>query len=124
MAKDGAGIFINNNFTVTFGENSNTEFINNSANHSGAAIFLTNLSNALFDMIKFINNKATNGTVYTEANSKVTFKATCKVTFSRNSATQYGAAIYSVDDSHVTFTENSSVKFTDNTAIIIIMAEL
>ena len=42
------------------------------------------------------------------------FKETCEVTFNNNSATQCGAAIYSSDNSHVTFMGNSNVKFTSN----------
>ena len=48
-------------------------------------------------------------TIYTEVSCNVTFKATCEVTFSSNLVTLYGAAICSVDDSHVTFTGNAKV---------------
>ena len=40
--------------------------------------------------------------------------ATCEVTFNGNSATQYGAAIYSVENSQIVFTGNSKVSFTNN----------
>ena len=38
VAEYGAGIFINDHSTITFGENSKVKFINNIANHSGAAV--------------------------------------------------------------------------------------
>ena len=87
VADNGAGIYISDHSTITFGENST---------------------------IRFNNNKAINGTIYSKASSNVTFKANCKVTFSNNSATQYGATIYSSDNSHVTFTGNSEVTFSNN----------
>ena len=116
-AEDGAGIYITNHSTVIFGENSNTKFINNSAYHNGAAIFLYNHSSAIFDnnsIVKFYHNKARNGIVYSKNSSTVMFKANCKVTFNRNSATQYGAAIYSFDNSQVAFTGNSTATFSNN----------
>ena len=111
-AENGAGIYISGHSTVTFGENSNTKFINNFVYYNGAAIFLKDHSSVIFDqnsIVTFTDNKATNGTVYSEANSSITFKGTSEVTFSSNSATQYGAAIYSTDNSHVTFTGNATV---------------
>ena len=118
IAENGAGIHISNNSTAIFGENSNVKFINNSVyHHSGAAIFLNSHSNIVFkqdSLIRFNNNKATNGTIYSKASSNVTFMAACEVTFSGNSATQFGAAIYLVDNSHVTFTGNSKVTFNNN----------
>ena len=115
VAENGAGIYINENSTVIFDENSNAKFINNSVNHNGAAILLTHHSYIIFDqnsVVTFTDNKATNGIVYFEVSSNVTFKGT--VTFSSNSATQYGAAIYSSDNSYVTFTGNSKVTFNSN----------
>ena len=117
VAEYGAGIFINDHSTVTFGENSKVKFINNIVNHSGAAVFLNKHSSVLFDknsIVTFNDNNATNGTIYSKDNSNVTFKATCVVTFSRNTVTLYGAAIYSLDSCHVTFTGNSNVKFSNN----------
>ena len=87
VADNGAGIYISDHSTIIFGENS---------------------------IVKFNNNTAINGTIYSKASSSVTFKANCEVTFSNNSATQYGAAIYSSDFSHVTFTGNSEVTFNRN----------
>ena len=86
-ADNGAGIYISDHSTITFDENS---------------------------VVKFNNNKAINGTIYSTASSNVTFKANCEVTFSNNSATQYGAAIHSSDNSHVTLAENSKVTFSNN----------
>ena len=90
VADNGAGIYISDHSTITFGEDST---------------------------VKFNNNTAINGTIYAKTSSNVTFKANCEVTFSSNSATHYGAAIYSVDNSHVKFMENSKVKFNNNKAI-------
>ena len=116
-AKYGAGIYITDHSTISFGENSNISFIQNSAEYMGGAVFLKNHSTLLFDKnskIEFNYNKATNGTIYSEAYSNVAFVGTCQVTFSSNSATQYGAAIYSIDNSHVTYTGNSKVTFNNN----------
>ena len=116
-AKNGAGIYINKFSEVTFDDFSNVKFINNFVNHSGAAVFLNDHSSVLFDqnsIVTFTGNKATNGTVYSEASSNVIFKATCNVAFSGNLAIQYGAAIYSSNNSHVTFTGNSNVMFNNN----------
>ena len=118
VAEDGAGMYISNHSTVVFGgENSNIRFINNSAYHNGAAIFLNNNSSAIFDnnsIVKFYHNKANSGTVYSAYNSSVMFKPTCNVTFSKNIATQYGAAIYSFINSQIVFAEYSSVTFNNN----------
>ena len=111
VAEYGAGIYINNHSTVTFGKNSNTKFINNSVHYNGAAIFLNDHSSILFDnnsTVTFTSNRATNGTIYCKANSNMTFKATSQVTFSDNSVTKYGTAIYSSDNSNVTFAGNAS----------------
>ena len=89
VADNGTGIYINDHSTITFCENST---------------------------VKFYNNTAINGTIYSKDSSNVTFRANCEVTFSNNSATQYGAAIYSVDRSHVTFTGISEVTFSSNDA--------
>ena len=117
VAEDGAGMCINDHSTVMFGKNSNTKFINNFAYHNGAAIFLYNNSSAIFDnnsKVMFHNNKANIGTVYSKASCNVIFRATCKVTFKSNSATQYGAAIYSFDNSQVVLTGNATTSFIDN----------
>ena len=116
-AISGAGMYITDHSTVIFGRNSNVAIIQNSADHNGGAIFLNNHSTLLFDetsKMKFNYNKAINGTIHSKASCIIIFTGTCKVTFSSNSATQYGAAIYSVDDSHVTFTGNSEVTFNNN----------
>ena len=87
VADNGAGIYTSNHSIISFGEDST---------------------------VKFNNNTAINGPIYSKASSNVTFKANCEVIFSDNSATQYGAAIYSVDNSHVKFMENSKVTFINN----------
>ena len=117
VAKNGAGIYIYRYSTVIFDKNSNAKFINNAVDHNGAAIYLIHHSNVTFDqnfIVTFTDNKATNGIIYSKASSNVIFKGTSEVTFSSNSATQYGAAIYSSDNSHVTFTGNSKTTFSNN----------
>ena len=117
VAENGAGIYISDNSTVIFDETSSAKFINNSVNHNCAAVYLTHHSYVIFDQsstVTFTDNKATNGIVYCEVSSNVTFKGTSEVIFSSNSATQYGAAIYSSDNSLVTFTESSKVIFSNN----------
>ena len=139
-----AGIHISDNSAVVSDKNSNAKFINNSVDHGGAAIFLTQHSNVIFEetaivtfignkaisgiiyseassvlfeqssIVMFTGNKATNGTIHIVASSNITFKGICKVTFTGNSATRYGAAIYAFDNSHVTFTGNSKVTFINN----------
>ena len=89
VGKQGTGIYISDNSTVVFGENSNVTFNNNSADTSGGAIFLTDHSNLLFDQNSYAK-------------------------FSSNSAINYGAAIYSFNNSHITFTGNSNVIFNSN----------
>ena len=116
-AENGAGIYISDHSTVTFDKNSDVKFIQNSADHRGSAIFLRKNSVGLFDqnsVVTFNNNKVTNGTIYCEDSSNVIFKGTCQVTFSGNSATQHGAAIHSVNNSHVTITDNSKVTLKHN----------
>ena len=106
-AKNGAGIYITDHSTISFGENSDALFIQNSADYKGGAIFLKNHSIVLFDVnskIKFNYNKASSGIVHCKTNSTVMFTGNCEVTFSSNSATVYGAAICSVSNSHVIFT--------------------
>ena len=106
-AKYGTGIYITDHSTISFGENSNITFIQNSADYKGGAVFLTNHSIILFDensKTNFFYNKAADGIVYSEAYSNVTFTGNCEVKFHSNSATRHGAAIYSFNNSHVIFT--------------------
>ena len=116
-AKQSAGIYIRDHSSVSFGQDSNVTFIQNNA-HKGGAIFLRNHSIVLFDensKAKFNYNEASTGTVYSEANSNVVFTGNCEVSFTGNSAKQYGAAVYSFNNSHVTFSGKSKVKFNSNT---------
>ena len=115
-AENGAGIYISDHSTVTFGENSDVRFIQNSANFKGGAVVLRNHSSITFDqnsMVAFHDNSVTSGTVYSDTASNVKFKGNCHVTFSGNSVTWQGATIYS-DNSHVAFTGNSNVTLSDN----------
>ena len=89
----------------------------NNAAENGAGIYISDHSTLLFgknSIVKCNNNNASNGTIYSIASSNVIFKENCEVTFSNNSATQYGAAIYSADNSHITFTGYSEVTFSSN----------
>ena len=105
IAENGAGIYITDHSTLIFGENSNISFSLNLANDRGGAVFLTSNSSCFFDynsIIAFYHDQATKGgAIYSEAHSNITFNASCKVKFNNNLATQYGAAIYSLDYSHV-----------------------
>ena len=117
LATNGSGIYITNQSTVTFGENSDVAFIDNTADYKGSAIFLQSYSTILFDKnskVLFHDNKATSGTIYSEISSDVIFKETCQVTFSSNSVTQYGAAIHSFDNSNIAFTEKALVNINNN----------
>ena len=117
-AENGAGIYISDHSTVTFDENSNVTFINNSVDHSGSAIYMDSHSIVTFaqnSKVTFNDNKGISGTIYSEDNSNITFEPTSQVIFNSNSVTQYGAAIYSYDNSHVTFTGSSNVTFSNNT---------
>ena len=117
VAETGTGLYISDYSTVVLGENSTVKFISNTADHYGAAIFLNNHSSVVFDknsMVNFRDNYATNGTVYSKDNSVVLFTATCEVMFDSNKATQYGAAMHSVENSQIKFTGNSNVTFSNN----------
>ena len=118
VAENGAGIsIVGNASTVIFGENSNTTFFNNSVDYNGAAMYLEDHAIAIFDSnstVTFANNKAINGIIYSKVDSIVIFKRICQVTFSGNSATQHGSAIYSTDNSHLIFTGNATVMLSNN----------
>ena len=91
-------------------------FENNVA-ENGAGIHISDDSSVTFDkysVVKFNNNKATNGTICSKVSSNIIFAENSEVTFYSNSAAQYGSAIYSFHNSHVTFTGNSKVTFSYN----------
>ena len=99
-----------------FGENSNVTFVNNSVDYNGAVMYLDH-SYVIFEsnsLDAFANNTATNGIIYAKSSSNVTFKGTCRVTFSGNLVTQNGSAIHSTDNSHLIFTGNATVMFSNN----------
>ena len=117
IAENGAGIYISDHSTIVFGENSNVKFINNSVDHNGSAIFMNSHSSVTFEqnsIVTFNDNKGISGTIYSEDNSDIIFKATSQVIFNSNSVTQYGAAIYSFDNSNVTFIGSTNVTFSNN----------
>ena len=118
-AENSAGIYVNDHSTVILGNNSNVKFINNSVDHSGSAVFISSQSRLIFEqnsIATFKDNKGVNGTIYSEGNSSIIFKATSQVIFDRNSATQCGAAIHSFNKSYVIFGGNSKVTFSNNVA--------
>ena len=120
VAKNGAGIYSERSSAVIFDKDSDVTFINNSVEQNGAAFFMNNSSFIVFvynARVEFINNKASNGTIYSKDHSRVIFTATCQVTFSDNSVTQYGAAIYSSDYSNISFTESSNVTIKQNVVL-------
>ena len=86
VAKNGVGIYSEFS-TVIFDKDSNVRLINNSVEQNGAALFMKRCSNSIFkhnSRVQFINNKGTNGIVYSDDKSKVIFTAMCHVTFSGN----------------------------------------
>ena len=101
-----------------FGKTSSVIFSRNSVNDRGGTIFITNHSACIFHynsvVIFYYNEAIKGGTIYSEASSNVTFSASCKVTFINNLATQYGAAICSLDYSHVIFAGNARAIFYSN----------
>ena len=116
-AENGAGIYISDHSTVTFGKDSNVAFIHNSADFSGGVVYLGGHSSLMFDcnsVASFNNNNPKRGTILCEANSNVTFQATSEVIFSSNVTIQDGSAIYSSDNCHITFAGNSEVTFINN----------
>ena len=118
IAKDGAGIHINDHSTVLFGDNSNVTFLQNTADGKGGAVFSSNNSIVVFDKnskVMFTSNRAKFGTVYSEAKSNVTFKANCKVIFYGNSALHSGGAVCSTH-SNISFENNAYTEFNNNDA--------
>ena len=86
-AENGAGIYMNVLSTVAFGENSDVEFVHNSANDRGGAIFIMNYSRLLFyqnSRATFTNN--TNAAIYSDFKSSVIFTGACLMTFNGNLA--------------------------------------
>ena len=119
VAKNGAGIYSESS-TIIFDKDSDVSFINNSVEQNGAAFFMNSYSYIVFvydARVEFINNKASNGTIYSNDHSRIIFTATCQVTFSDNSITQYGAAIYSSDNSNISFAESSNVTIKQNVVL-------
>ena len=91
-AENGAGMYVTEHSSVAFSKNSNAAFIHNSANYKGSAVFLRNYSSIIFDqdsIITFKNNSATNGTIYSEVNCDLMFKANCQVTIQPQIVVQY-----------------------------------
>ena len=118
-ANSSAGMYIIDHSSISFDEDSNVAFIQNYG-HKGVAVFLRNHSTVLFDRNSKTNvksNKATNGIIYSEDYSKVTFTGNCEVIFYNNLATQYGAVISSFDSSQIEFSGKSKVTFNSNIVV-------
>ena len=106
-AENGAGIYMTDHSNVVFGKDADVAFIQNIVNgRNSGTIFSRNQSSIIFDQnseVTFNGNRFV--IIYSEANSSVIFKANCKVTFrGKSSMNRNISAIYSLDNSHITFT--------------------
>ena len=75
-AENGAGIYISDHSAVVFCENSNVKFMNNSVDHNGSAIFINSHSSITFEqnsIATFDDNAGICGAIYSENNSNITF---------------------------------------------------
>ena len=122
----GGAIYSYTSESIAFKAHSTTEFSNNIASDGGAVdcrsisfegssatVFSNNTADYGGAIYPHSDNKATTGTICCSHSSYVTFKASCQVTFSGNSATQVGSTIFSYD-SYITFAGNSKVSFSNN----------
>ena len=116
-AYHGTGIYISDNSTVIFGRNSDVEFIQNSADQYGGAIYcngtllFTNDSTTVFS-----NNDADGGgAVFSDVGSAISFEDNSITVFSNNNAL-LGGAIYSYYSSTISFEDNSTTVFSNNDA--------
>ena len=115
MSKGDGGIYICNHSIVIFSENSNVEFVQNSAITS--ILSVRNNSSLLFkrnSTVMLDQNYALEFIIHSEIFSNIIFTASCNVTFNNNSVEYGGAIIHSVRKSHITFMGNSTVKFSNS----------
>ena len=109
-AKIGTGIYIGDNSTAVFGRNSDVEFIQNSADRYGGAIYSN--GNLLFtndSTTVFSNNDADKGgAIYSNCSSTISFEGNSTTVFSNNSASGFwaGRTISSFGGITITFEGN------------------
>jgi len=112
------GIYIRNYSTVIFNENSDVAFIQNSV---FGVITLRDYCSVLFDkssIVTFNDNTANSivgftAAIYSFNNSHVTFTGNSKVTFNNNA---FSNVIRSRGNCSISFKENSTTMFSNNTA--------
>ena len=117
-AHSGAGIFITNNSTVTFCNNSNVSFVRNQVDANGGAVSLSDHSVMVFESnshSSFSYNEAMlGGAIYSTSSSCILLKENSTIELLENKAT-LGGAIYSETKCMISLKGNSS--FSSNTAI-------
>ena len=118
-ARSGAGIYITNNSTITFCNNSNVTFHHNQAeNNRGGAIFVDNSDIVIQNgsRLQFSNNEANQGgAVYSTNTSIIRLEKASTMELSENTAAQNGGAIYLNTNSKILI--NGASFFCSNRAI-------
>ena len=101
--------------SISFTENSTTQFTNNTATYGGAICSYDGLiSFKANSTTRFTNNTATYGGAIHVSDGSLFFKGNSIMEFTNNTA-KSGGAIYA-DDASISFKENSITQFTKNTA--------
>ncbi|XP_065903869.1 uncharacterized protein [Dysidea avara] len=88
-------------------------------NNKGSSIFVlySNITFAGNSAVTFYNNSAHyGGAIYSDDNSVISFKGHCRVNFTANRAVVDGGAVYSLDDSVISFEGSSIITFAKNMA--------
>ena len=88
-------------------------------NNKGSSIFVlySNITFAGNSAVTFYNNSAHyGGAIYSDDNSVISFKGHCRVNFTANRAVVDGGAVYSIDDSVISFEGSSIMTFAKNMA--------
>ena len=113
-----AGIYINSHSIVTFGINSDTTFIQNSAASFGGAIvnFESTISFADYSTAVFTNNNATVGRAIYCKEGNIYFEDNSTTVFNSNNACGHGGAIYCIKG-NIHFEDNSTTVFNNNNAL-------
>ena len=116
----GGSLYIYNNSTVEFKENSYVTFSNNAAN-LGGVMHVRDNSTITFEgnsKVAFNNNGANSqgGVIYIFGYSAIEFKGNCAISFDKNKVDDYGGSLYINNNSTVEFKENSYVTFNNNAA--------
>ncbi|XP_065896052.1 probable outer membrane protein pmp20 [Dysidea avara] len=118
VQKTGGSIICENNCNIRFNSNSMTTFDSNKASNGGA-MFITKNSYLLFadgTNVQFKNNKAIKGGAINNQQSNITFAMKSFTSFTYNSATRNGGAIYLNNNFTITFENKSDVIFYQNNA--------